>query len=201
MDSLHQLYTGDWYTSSILSKEEEQLLVDWINAYAKKRFTIKKRTLFETVKNITGADKRPNLFANSTPGKKWFKGFMQKNSLIAERYADAINTAKAAVSEPNISEWFRELHKYLEIEGCLDILLDSRRIFNRNESGFQTCPKTGKVLGPISFINLYEINTGNEKEAITMMATFNAAGGVIPGMIIYPLQKISCKIAQNVTDN
>ncbi|XP_017302184.1 uncharacterized protein LOC108253181, partial [Diaphorina citri] len=38
-----------------------------------------------------------------------------------------------------------------------------------DESSFQTCPKTGKVLGPISFDNFYEIKSGNEKEAITLM--------------------------------
>lgn len=58
--------------SSILSIEEEQFLVVWINTYAKK-VLIKRSPLFETIKNIITDDKRPNPFAIGTTGKTCLK--------------------------------------------------------------------------------------------------------------------------------
>lgn len=130
-----------------------------------------------------------------------FKGFLRRNPSIAERYADPINKARATVTEPEIRNWFQELYEYLQAEDCLDILKEPRRIFNSDESGFQTCPATGKVLGPVSYNNFYEIKTGKDKEQLTVMATFNAAGETISGMIVFPLQRISRDIAQNVPDD
>ncbi|KAI5698044.1 hypothetical protein M8J75_000924 [Diaphorina citri] len=107
--------------STILSVEEEGLIVNWLKASAKKGIPIIKRTLLETVKDIVKQDKRENPFTNDMP----------------------------------------------------------------DESSFQTCPKTGKVLGPISFDNFYEIKSGNEKEAITVMANFSADGKTVCPMVVY----------------
>lgn len=104
---------------------------------------------------------------------------MQRNSSMAEMYADAINTAKSEVSKPNIRKWFQELYKYLETELDLTFFLISvadESLFNADERCFKTRPKKIKALEPISFNNLYEIKPGNENESITMMATFNTTG-------------------------
>lgn len=95
------------------------------------------------------------------------------------------------MSELNIQYWSLELQKYLKTEGCLGIFLNSMRIFKQKKT--VTRPKTNKALVQVSFNNLYEKKRGggNEKEAITVMATFNTAEQVILGMIVYPLKKIS----------
>ncbi|XP_063217115.1 uncharacterized protein LOC134527954 [Bacillus rossius redtenbacheri] len=184
--------------SSILSEAEENLLVCWIHAYAKKGFPIKRITLFETVRDIVLSDQRPTPFKDGQPGIKWFKSFLKRHPTLSERYAESINTARATVTEESLRQWFHELKGFLEQENHLDILNDPSRIYNADESGFETCPKTGKVLGPVSFDNLYEVKSGNEKEAITVMANFNAAGNTVSPMIVFPLQKISREIAQNL---
>lgn len=81
-----------------------------------------------------------------------------------------------------------------EEEGALDILED----FNADESGYQSCPKTGLVLGPKGYRNFYEIKVGNEKESITVRCAFSANGLTIPPMIVYPLKCISKGIAMNL---
>lgn len=167
--------------SSVLNQEKEKLLVDWIVASAKIGFPLKRKTLFESVQKIIDLDKRPNPFTNGTPGEKWFKGFLRRNPSIAERRADPIKKARATVTEPAIRKWFDELYEYFQDEDSLDILQEPRRIFNSDESGFQTCPATGKVLGPVSYNNFYEIKMGKDKEQLTVLATFNAAGETIPG--------------------
>ena len=172
-----------------LSEAEEQLLITWIHANAKKGFPMKRRTLMDTVSDIILEDQRPTPFKNGIPGKKWFKCFLKRHPEISEREAESINSARATVSEKNIKKWFQELREYLKEENAEDILEDPRHIFNADESGFETCPKTGKVLGPISFDNLYEIKSGNEKEAITVMANFSGAGETVPPMIVILCRK------------
>jgi hypothetical protein len=47
-------------------------------------------------------------------------------------------------------------------------------MFNGYETCFQLCPKTGKVLAPKGFKNVYEVDKGNAKSKLTVMFTFGA---------------------------
>jgi hypothetical protein len=58
----------------------------------------------------------------------------------------------------------------------LDILEDPSRIFNGDETSFSMCPKSGKVLAPKGYKNIYEVKKGNEKETITVLLVFSADG-------------------------
>lgn len=106
--------------SSILSNAEETLLVSWIHANAKKSFPIKPRTLYETVGDIVLAEKRPTPFKDGRPGEKWFKSFIKRHPDVSERHVESINTARAAVTEENIRQWFKELHQHLQGGNNLD---------------------------------------------------------------------------------
>ncbi|KAJ4433386.1 hypothetical protein ANN_15645 [Periplaneta americana] len=166
---------------------------------------IKRHTLCETIKDIITEDLEMNAnrkvpFKDNKPGRRWFESFMKRHPAVSERYAEGINRARANVTEDKIRNWFSELHDYLKEENALDILEDPSRMFNADESGFLTCPKTGKVLGPISYKNLYEIKSGNEKEAIIVLANFSACGSVAPPMVVFPLQGISKDIAAKLNE-
>lgn len=80
----------------------------------------------------------------------------------------------------------------------MDILSDSRRIINCDETGIQLCPKTGKVLGPVKMNNFYEIAKNNEKENITVLCTYSTNGSILSPMIIYPFKRIPNYIYQSV---
>lgn len=86
-------------------------------------------------------------------------------------------------------------------ENALDIIEDPKRIFNADESRFQTCPESGKVIGPANMKNIYEIKSGKDKEQITVLLTINAAGQIVSPMIVYPLVRISRDIAVNVPNS
>lgn len=49
------------------------------------------------------------------------------------------------------------------------------RIFNGDESGFALCQRQGKV------------NTGNDKENMTVIIVFNACGDACPPLVIFPV--------------
>lgn len=82
--------------------------------------------------------------------------------------------------------WFRELEEYLDSIHQKDILNDPKRILKGDESGFALCPKTGKVLGPRGFKNLYQIKPRNEKENLTVLLKFNANGDMCPPCVVFP---------------
>lgn len=81
------------------------------------------------------------------------------------------------------------------------ILKDPHRIFNGDESGFSLCPKTQSVLGPKGAKDVYEVATGNAKENLTVMFTFNAAGETCHPMVIYNYKRIPQNIIESVPAN
>lgn len=85
-----------------------------------------------------------------------------------------------------MNSWFTELENYLKEIDQEAILLDPTRIYNGDETSFCLCPKTGRVLAPKGYRNVYQINAGNEKETITVLLIFSADGKTIPPMVVFP---------------
>lgn len=133
-----------------------------------------------SVADLFSMEPENNPFKNGRPGRKWLVLFLKRHPEISQRIPESINKARAMVTPERIRNWFQYVRNYLEEELALEIMDDPSRIFNADESGFQSCPKTGKVLGPRGFRNLYEIKLGNEKESVTVMCAFSANGSTVP---------------------
>lgn len=169
----------------LLSVEGEERIKNWVINLAKCGFPVKKEMLLNTVSKIA-SDTNPNLFKNGVPQQTWYLNFLKRNPEISLKEAESINKARALITEEFIRKWFRELVQFLTEKDLLNILADPRRIFNGDETGFALCPKTGKVLGPKGFKNLYNIQQGNEKENVTVLITFNAEGKCTPPLVLFP---------------
>lgn len=170
----------------ILSLEGEEKLANWVINLAKCGFPVKKSDLIETVEAIVKNTEKENLFKNGRPGQKWYSNFLKRHPQISLREAESVNKARAIVTEEAIRAWFRELRQYLKDNNCEDILDDPDRILNGDEAGFAICPKTGKVLAPRGYKNLYIVKMGNEKENITVLIVFTASGKMCPPMVLFP---------------
>ncbi|XP_072400362.1 uncharacterized protein [Diabrotica undecimpunctata] len=118
----------------------EKKIADWVINSAKRGFPISKTDLMEAVAKIATDTVRLNSFPNGKPGVRWYKGFLKRHPEISQREAEGINRARASVTEESIRSWFITLQKYLEDNGFQDIIEDSSRIFNGNESGFFLVP-------------------------------------------------------------
>ena len=77
-------------------------------------------------------------------------------------------------------------------------MADPPRIFNTDETSFSLCPKSGKALGPKGWRNMYDLKRGNEKDTLTVLATFSADGKVVSGMIVYPYQRAPREVVASV---
>lgn len=101
----------------------------------------------DTVKKIITEENRRNPFKENTPGRKWCSSFLKRHPDKAERHAESINISRSLVTETALRKWHANLKEYLVTEGVADILEDPKRIINADESGFQTSPSSGLVLG------------------------------------------------------
>lgn len=171
---------------SVLTKEEETALKDWCIALAKCGFPLKCDDLLNTVHHIISEENRPNPFVNNRPGKKWYQSFLRRNPELSERTPENISKGRAAVTEEGIRKWFAELMKHLEEINASDILTDPDRIFNGDETSFYICPKTGKVIAPRGYKNVYKIVKGNEKETVTVLIFISASGKILPPCVVFP---------------
>ncbi|GBP20461.1 Tigger transposable element-derived protein 6 [Eumeta japonica] len=75
---------------------------------------------------------------------------------------------------------------------------DPKRVFNADETGFQLCPFTGRVLAAKGDKNIYAVEQGNSKENVTVLFTFSADGRTCPPLIVFPYKRLPEKIATSV---
>lgn len=186
---------------TILTTEEEERLEKWILSKAVLGFPMHPDEVKDSVQRVLKIVKRPNVFKDDRPGKKWLTLFLQRHPNVTQRNTEIISKGRASVTEEGIRTWFREMENYLISENAADILLCPERIFNADETGLQTCPKSGKLLGPKNYKNFYEIASGPEKECITVLCTFSAAGACVPPMVVYPYKRIPRDIASSMPES
>ncbi|CAH1980043.1 unnamed protein product [Acanthoscelides obtectus] len=187
--------------TTILTMEEEANLEKWILSKAMLGFPMDPDEVKDSVQRVLKIVKRPNVFTDDRPGKKWMKLFLQRHPNVTKRNTEIISKGRASVTEEGIRTWFGELKDYLISENAEDILSCPERIFNADETGLQTCPKSGKLLGPKNYKNFYELASGPEKECITVLCTFSAAGVCVPPMVVYPYKRIPRDIVTSMPDN
>ena len=124
---------------------------------AKCGFALKTDDMLHTVQQIVKEDNRPNPFKDSRPGRRWYLGFMKRNPELALLTSEGITKGRAVVTEEYVRKWFSELYEYLKQQNVKDILSDPNRIFNGDETSFSMCPKTGKVIAPKGYKNIYNL--------------------------------------------
>ncbi|XP_022826400.1 uncharacterized protein LOC111356328 [Spodoptera litura] len=186
---------------SELTVDEEAKIAEWIVNKAKLGFPMHPEEVFDTVENFLTANNRKSKFTGNRPGKKWLKLFLNRHPEITKRNAEVISKGRAAVTESAIRAWFKELDQFLIEEDALDIKNNPSRIFNADETGVMTCPKTGIILGPKNYRNTYEIASGKEKESITVLCTFAADGKDVPPFVVYPYKRMPPAVIQNFPDS
>lgn len=184
--------------SSVLTDTEENVLVNWIIQSSKRGFPRRKEDIQYSVSDFLRKAKRRSLFKNDLPGDKWLKLFLRRHPEIAIRTPESITAASSVVSESDIRSWFNGIEKYLKDNEFFDILTDPSRVLNGDETNFLLCPKTGVVLALKGDKNVYEIDRGQAKSAITVMFTFCANGDLTPPMVILPYKRLPGEIASKI---
>ena len=70
-------------------------------------------------------------------------------------------------------------------EGFFEILSDPSRVFNADETGFELNPQPKKVLARRGTKNVYNVESSNPKESITVTYNIRASGEMVPPMLTF----------------
>jgi hypothetical protein len=184
--------------ATVLTQDEETHLENWLTELAKCGFPQKKNDLFTSVQKIVSAKNKKTPFKQNRPGEKWYRAFIRRHPKLSLREAEGLTKARSIITEESIKKWFRELKQFLEESQVLDILEDPSRIFNGDETSFSMCPKSGKVLAPKGYKNIYEVKKGNEKETITVLLVFSADGRTLTPMVVFPFVRPNKAIVDSI---
>lgn len=186
---------------SILNKYEEAEIATWLKDLAMCGFPKKPDNLLNSVQQMMIEDGRPNPFINGRPGKKWMNSFFKRNESISMRTPEAISKGRAVITKESIIKWFEKLTDYLTQIQALDVLEDPKRVLNGDETSFMLCPKTGKVIAPRGYKNVYQIVKGKEKEAVTVLAFFSAMGDILPPCVVFPYIRPPKDVVNSMPDD
>ncbi|KAF9420674.1 hypothetical protein HW555_003221 [Spodoptera exigua] len=136
---------------TVLTKEEEKRLVDWIFYLGKSGFPVTKDQLLETVAKLVENLNRSNPFKDGVPGKGWFLKFMARHPTISRRITQNLPTSRSHITEEAVRAWFNRVHSYFEQNNLLDVLEDPNfapqvdiclkktLVSQTIKSGFQCC--------------------------------------------------------------
>ncbi|KAJ8950057.1 hypothetical protein NQ314_008063 [Rhamnusium bicolor] len=124
--------------------------------------------------------------------------FFKRNPPISARIPETLTATRASVTEEKLRNWFQEVDTFLKSEKQTDILNHPERIFNCDESAFQICPKSNKVIGPRGEKNIYEIAKRSDKESITVAITVGANGTLLPPFLLFSYKRLPGPLVSNV---
>lgn len=186
---------------TVLTSEEENRLKKWILDKARLGFPMHPDKVKNAVQRVLKQVPRKNRFTDDRPGDKWLQLFLARNKEITVKQSEVISKGRASVTEEKLRDWFRGVRKHVEEIGAESVLTRPESIFNGDETGVQLCPKTGKLLWRTGEKDLYEIASGKEKESLTVLCTFSAAGVALTPMILYPYKRIPLHISESVPDD
>ncbi|KAJ8941959.1 hypothetical protein NQ314_010178 [Rhamnusium bicolor] len=178
-----------------LTSIEEDLLVKWLLSIADAGFPATRVQLLDSVQIIMQKLDRPNKFKNNRPGKKWFRCFLNRHPQLSERLTQNLTKSRSEVNEEKLRKWFDEIKDYVKSKKLEDVFEDPKRIFNTDETAFFLSPKGIKCLVRKGDKTAYNFINNDEKECLTTLITANAAGMLVPPMVMFNYERIPAHIS------
>ena len=122
-------------------------------------------------------------FTNNHPGRDWLDGFIKRHPSVTPRKTEQLSSARARAQDPEVVRaWFELLDKELTQAGVKNF---PEQLFNVDESGFVTDPKSDVVLARKGAKRVNQAIGGSGREQITVNCGGSAAGVVLPPYVVY----------------
>lgn len=125
-------------------------------------------------------------FKNGRPGNDWYLRFQKRHNLTIKKPEALEKTRREITSDPFIIYDFFEKCKSEMTR--LNLLDKPGHIYNLDESGFVSDPTRTKVVTEKGQ-PAHRITQGSGRDNTTVLACCNAAGKVLPPLIIYEANK------------
>ncbi|KAK8387306.1 hypothetical protein O3P69_018117 [Scylla paramamosain] len=119
-------------SKTVLLKEEEKKLVDWLIEVSQRGFGWTKDNFKDMMKTILDTRGAKTVFKENCPGKDWMQAFFNRHPEIWERMGQPLGHERAVMTKDALGEWFQHMKHYLDtIDPTL--LTSPDRIFNTDE--------------------------------------------------------------------
>ena len=161
-----------------LNKEEEEVVVRWINVMDDQGTPPRRRHVRDMVEFLIN---QGNLSDSAALGKHWTDRFLKRHPDIAHKVARPINKDRALAQEPARLESF--FNRLSEVRSRFKIIDED--IWNSDEKGFAIGQAIGgKVFCRAGKRNARLIQNGG-REWVTLLDTISAGGISIPPFFVY----------------
>ncbi|GFO14005.1 pogo transposable element with krab domain [Plakobranchus ocellatus] len=139
--------------------------------------------LRDLIQDYVKANKMDTQFLDGLPGSDWMANFLQRHPEISRRTTEHLSRGRKEAEDPEIlAHWFALLDEILTKAGVKD---HPHQIFNADESGFVTDPKSDIVLARRGARRVNQTIGGSGKEQITVNCAGSAADNALPPYIVY----------------
>ena len=122
-----------------------------------------------------------NRFKNNLPGRDFIRSFMGRHPQLTCRKANLIKRSRAALSRPQVEEFFNNYEK--SAAG-----IPATNIINADESNVREDPGTNKKAIFQRGVKYAEQIRDHTKSCISIMFAGTAAGDFLPPFVIYKAQ-------------
>ena len=160
-----------------LSDVEEEELGNFLIGSARIGYARSKKQVLAIVQNVV-AKKGLNVVVSHG----WWESFQRRHSNVTIRSAEHLSYSRAIASSPEVLDHYYDVLEQALVDN--ELQNSPSQIFNMDETGMPLEPDFPRVVAGRGQKHVSCITTGN-KAQVTVVAACNAAGYVIPPMVIF----------------
>ncbi|GMF50525.1 unnamed protein product [Phytophthora fragariaefolia] len=157
-----------------LPEEAEYHIYEWIVGRQLVGFPTDRGQIIRKAKEVS------LLVCGEELGEGWYRRFMERNQTLANRTAQSISMRRKNVCEEALATLFATLAKLV-----IKLDLNESRVFNMDETAFQTRKKSKKVVATRGSSSVWSIYPSVNFH-FSMVACGSASGFVVPPAFILP---------------
>ena len=167
----------------VLTRDQEMELEECLKLVADWGWGFNKAEVKDLIQEFCIYHDMSTPFMNNHPGRDWFNGFLKRHPSLVPRKTEQLSSARARAQDPEVVRaWFELLDKELTQAGVKTL---PEHIFNVDESGFVTDPKSDVVLARKGAKRVNQAIGGSGREQITVNCGGSASGMVLPPYVVY----------------
>lgn len=157
-----------------LPPEAEKHIHDWIIARQKSTRPVGRWDILKKARDIS------ELVCDQSLGEGWYQRFMHRHLDLVMRKAQVLTKARGSVVDADISTLFYSLMKVM-----IEYGMDGTRIYNMDETAFQTKTNTNKVVALRGSKDVWNLDPATNFH-LTIVACASASGAVTPPVFVLP---------------
>lgn len=181
--------------TTILSKEQEDELVEWVLLSADYGDPRTKQDILLAAGEIAQLDANAsNHFKNGMPTPGWIDGFFKRHPECRLRKPQGMSKASAINTRDDFAGLWRNIYSYFEKTNQLDVLNKPELWWNADESAFEKDKLPKKVIARRGAKRVSRREMGAPKDNTTVTYAFSAAGDHVEPLIT--LKNSSSSVAE-----